>query len=120
MEMLVRYLLTYTQATKFEDSAEPSEAGEALTIALANLARRNLRNRRGDYRCSVAVTTRACGAFAAVVPEPDRKCHQISQPGSHPCRAHHRRTTGIILGFRRLRQGYRHRLGIQGENLWAI
>jgi PAS domain S-box-containing protein len=38
MEMLVRDLLTYTQATKFEDSAEPSEAGEALTIALANLA----------------------------------------------------------------------------------
>lgn len=38
METLVRDLLTYTQATKLEESPEPSDAGEALTIVLANLA----------------------------------------------------------------------------------
>jgi PAS domain S-box-containing protein len=37
MEMLVRDLLLYTQATKFEEPTEPSDAGEALAGALASL-----------------------------------------------------------------------------------
>ncbi len=37
MEMLVRDLLAYTQATKFEEPPQPTDAGEALQIALANL-----------------------------------------------------------------------------------
>jgi PAS domain S-box-containing protein len=38
MEMLVRDLLTYTQVTTSERPAESCDAGEALRIALANLA----------------------------------------------------------------------------------
>jgi PAS domain S-box-containing protein len=38
MEMLVRDLLTYTQAAKFEEPAQPTEAGEALESTLASLA----------------------------------------------------------------------------------
>ncbi len=38
MEMLLRDLLTYTQVTKFEKPAESTDAGEALTTTLANLA----------------------------------------------------------------------------------
>jgi light-regulated signal transduction histidine kinase (bacteriophytochrome) len=37
MEMLLRDLLTYTQIPKFDDPVEPTDANEALTIALANL-----------------------------------------------------------------------------------
>jgi PAS domain S-box-containing protein len=38
LEMLVRDLLSYTQVTKFEKLVEQSDAAEALTLALANLA----------------------------------------------------------------------------------
>ena len=38
MEVLVRDLLAYTQATKFEEPTEPCDAGEVLTGVLANLA----------------------------------------------------------------------------------
>jgi PAS domain S-box-containing protein len=38
MEMLIRDLLTYTQATKFEEPQETIDANEALNSALANLA----------------------------------------------------------------------------------
>jgi PAS domain S-box-containing protein len=38
MEMLLRDLLAYTQVTRFETPAQPADAGEALTLALANLA----------------------------------------------------------------------------------
>ncbi len=38
MEMLVRDLLAYTQVTKYDQPVEASDAGEALTAALANLA----------------------------------------------------------------------------------
>jgi PAS domain S-box-containing protein len=38
LEMLVRDLLSYTQVTKFEKSVEDSDAAEAVTLALANLA----------------------------------------------------------------------------------
>ncbi len=39
MEALVRDLLAYTQVMKFEPSAETADAGAALALALANLAR---------------------------------------------------------------------------------
>jgi PAS domain S-box-containing protein len=38
MEMLVRDLLTYTQATKSQEQAEAAESGEALADVLSNLA----------------------------------------------------------------------------------
>ncbi len=38
MEMLVRDLLSYTQAGKMENPTEAFDAGEALTVTLANLA----------------------------------------------------------------------------------
>jgi PAS domain S-box-containing protein len=38
MELLVRDLLAYTQVTRFEKPAAAADAGEALAVALANLA----------------------------------------------------------------------------------
>ncbi len=38
METLLRDLLTYTQTTKFEETPQPTDAGEALQFTLANLA----------------------------------------------------------------------------------
>ncbi|HMD48782.1 MAG TPA: PAS domain S-box protein [Bryobacteraceae bacterium] len=38
METLLRDLLTYTQATKFEEPPQPTDSGEAFKFTLANLA----------------------------------------------------------------------------------
>ena len=50
MEVLVRDLLTYTQVTKFEKLAKPTDARQALASSLAGLAGHCGGNRRADHR----------------------------------------------------------------------